>query len=122
MEPALSRGDTVKLKIDSTPQAIVVSTGIITVGALAGFLVWSGWDAETIVGMAILAAGLFTGQYATTRRASILDAKQDQQTVKIDTVMRQTNGELKAVVSAAVSDGIARGIAAAHAAEGTRRG
>lgn len=106
------------LKIDSTPQAIVVTAGILTVGAIVCFLVYSGWDAETIIGMAILGAGLFTGQYATTRRASVLDAKQDQQTAKLDTVVRQTNGELKAVVGAAVSDGIARGVAAARAAEG----
>lgn len=116
-------------KIDSTPQAVVVSTGIVTVAALVAFLVWTGKDIETILALAVTAAGLFTGQYATTRKASQLDAKQDQldakqdqQTGKLDTVVRQTNGELKATVSDAVETGIARAVAAYRHDQEVNRG
>lgn len=121
MEPALSRGDAV-LKIDSTPQAIVVSVGIVTTAGLAGFLVWSGWDAAAIIAAAGAIAGLFGGQLAVARRASVVDAKQDAQLETLDQVARQTNGELKATVASAVELGIARGLTAARAAQGDRRG
>jgi hypothetical protein len=111
MEPAVSRGDT-PLKIDTTPQAIVASVGIVATACLVGFLVWSGWNGETIVGFGALAIGLFAANFATTRKAAQLDAKQDQQSAKLDTVVRQTDGELKSTITEAVSDGIARAVAA----------
>lgn len=110
------------LKVDSTPQAIVVCTGLVTVAGLACFLVWSGWDVAAITAAAVAIAGLFGGQWATARRASVVDAKQDMQFETLDQVARQTDGELKKAVSDGVAAGIARGIAAARAAEETRRG
>jgi len=117
MRPALSRGYT-ELKIDTTPQAIVVSVGILSIAGLVGFLVWSGWDAAAIAGFAALALGTIASQYATTRKASQLDAKQDVQTAKIDDVLAQTHGGMHASIEAAVEQGIARGVAAARR-EGT---
>lgn len=122
MEPAVSRGYG-PLKITSWPQAAVVVAGLIAIAVITIALVSAGWDAETIIALAAAAAAIVTGQYVQTRRASELDAKQDQQTRKIDTVVRQTNGEFKATVSAAVQEGIAAATAAYRAEqEANRRG
>lgn len=99
------------LKIDSMPQAIVVTAGIFATSGLVGFLVWSGWSAEAIIGFAVLALGLFAGQYAAVRKASQVDAKQDQQSAKLDRVVKQTNGDMRAAIAEGVSRGIAAGLA-----------
>lgn len=120
IKPALSRGDD-ELKIDNTPQAIVVSVGIVATAGLVGFLVASGWPASQIIAFATLAAGLFAGQWAAGRKSSVIDAKQDHQTEKLDRVVRQTNGAMHAAISEAVETGIARGVAAIRDQE-TRHG
>jgi hypothetical protein len=109
------------LKINTVPQAIVASVAIVSVAALVGFLVWSGWSAASIVAFASLAAGLFAGQYVTSRKAALLDAKQDQQSVKLDRVVAQTNGPMHATIAQAVESGIARGVAAARWTEPARQ-
>jgi hypothetical protein len=110
MEPALTRGDE-QLKIDSMPQAIVLASGIFATAGLVGFLIWSGWSAEAIIGFATLGMGLFVGQFAAARKASQLDAKQDQQSAKLDKVVKQTNGDMRAAIAEGVSRGIAAGLA-----------
>lgn len=112
----------VELKIDSMPQAIVASVGIVTAGALGAFLVWSGWSVEAIVGAVIAVAGLFGGQYVAARKSSVIDAKQDAQVELLQQVQHQTNGDLKKTVAAAVEDGIARGLAQAIRVERGARG
>jgi hypothetical protein len=88
------QGDDVQrvTKIDSWPQAVVAVSGLVATGAIVVALVWAGWSGEAIIGFAALAAGLFTGQYVNTRRASAVEAKTDQQTQTLATIVRQTNG------------------------------
>ncbi len=107
------------MKITSWPQAVVVVAGLIAVAGIVISLVSAGWDAETIIALATAAAAITAGQYVQTRRASELDAKQDQQSVVLDTVARQTNGELKATVAAAVETGIGRAVAVYRAEQQT---
>lgn len=102
------------MKIDTVPQAIVASVGIVSVAGLVGFLVWSGWSAASIVAFAGLAAGLFAGQLVNSHKAAQLDAKQDQQSAKLDRVVAQTNGPMHATIATAVESGIVRGVAAAR--------
>ena len=80
------------VKVDSWPQAVVAASGVVATGGIVVALVWAGWSGEAIIGFAALAAGLFTGQYVTTRRASAVEAKTDQQTQTLATIVRQTNG------------------------------
>jgi ABC-type Mn2+/Zn2+ transport system permease subunit len=117
----LTRGDE-KLKIDNTPQAVVVSVGIVTTGALTGFLVWQGWSLEAIAAAAVAVGGVFAGQWASTRRTSVVDAKQDAQLDTLETIRHQTNGGLKATIDGAVATGIARGVAQALAQQQSREG
>ena len=111
------------MKITSWPQATVVVVGLTAVAAIVISLVRAGWDSETIIALATAAAVIVAGQYVQTRRASELDAKQDQQSRTLDTVARQTNGELKATVAQAVETGIGRAVAVYRAEqEANRRG
>jgi hypothetical protein len=110
MKPAVSRGDT-PLNIKTWPQAIVAVAGLAAVAGILVALVLAGWSSEAVVGFAVAIAGIATGQYVNTRKTSELDAKQDQQSTKLDTVVRQTNGELQETVSSAVEAGIARAVA-----------
>jgi hypothetical protein len=98
----------VKLKIDNTPTAIVASVGIMAAAGLAAFLVSAGWSAEAIIGFAVLALGLITGQAVNARKTATIEAKTDQQTGTLETIARQTDGELKQAISDAVADGIDR--------------
>lgn len=98
------------LKVDNTPTAIVLSVAVLTGALLVGFLVWSGWDAAAIAAFVTLAAGVFAGQLAGTRRTAQVDAKQDHQVQQLNTIARQTNGDLKRTVAAAVEQGIARAV------------
>jgi uncharacterized membrane protein len=88
---ALSRGETA-LKINTVPQAVVLSVGLIAAAGLVVGLAFAGWSAEAIVGFGGLALALVTGQFVAARRASVVEAKTDQQTATLDTIRRQTNG------------------------------
>lgn len=92
MKHALSRGDEA-LKIDSWPQAIVVSVGLVATAGVIGFLVSAGWSAEAIIGFATLAIGLFAGQAVTARKAATVEAKTDQQSETLAQIASQTNGK-----------------------------
>lgn len=93
IKSAASRGDTpVKLKVESWPQAAVVITGLITAAAVLVLLVRAGWSVDGIVAAAVAVAGIFTGQFVTTRKASVVEAKTDAQTETLDVIARQTNG------------------------------
>lgn len=80
------------MKINSWPQAIVAVTGIVAVAGIVVSLALAGWNAEAIAGFASLALALVVGQYVQTRRASVVEAKTDQQTETLHTIERQTNG------------------------------
>lgn len=86
------RGEPVKLKIDSWPQAAVIMTGLVTLGAMLWMLVRAGWGADSIVAFAALAVGTFTGQTIAARKASVVEAKTDAQTESLEVIKRQTNG------------------------------
>lgn len=88
----LSRGDTMIRKINTWPQAIVAVTGIAAVAGIVVSLVLAGWSSEAIVGFGTLALALVTGQYVQTRRASVVEAKTDEQTHMLRRVVSQTNG------------------------------
>lgn len=92
MKHALTRGDD-PLKIDSWPQALVLAVGLLVTGGVVIFLVSAGWSSEAIIAFGTLAAGLFTGQAIATRKASTVEAKTDQQTAQLDTLLEQTNGK-----------------------------
>lgn len=100
MKPTVSRGDALNVK--SWPQAAVLIAGIVAVGGVVVFLVNAGWDGPTIAGFAALALGVITGQSVIAHRSAVVEAKTDKQTKQLDTIVRQTNGELKAAVRAAV--------------------
>lgn len=100
---ALSRGDT-PLKINNWPTAIVAGIGILTAGAVLVFLVEAGWSAEGIAAFVTLAAGIFGGQALQARKTASVEAKTDQQSETLETIVRQTNGELKRAVREAVRD------------------
>lgn len=102
-----------ELKIDNTPTAIVASVGIVAAAALVGFLVSAGWSTEAIIGFGTLALGIVGGQAVNARKTATIEAKTDQQTGTLETIARQTDGELKKAISDAVADGIDRGTRAA---------
>jgi Flp pilus assembly protein TadB len=80
------------LKISTLPQAIVAAAGILAVAAVVVSLALAGWSPEAIVGFGILAATQFVALYLQTRRTAVVEAKTDQQTEQLDTIVRQTNG------------------------------
>jgi hypothetical protein len=98
------------LNIKTWPQAIVAVAGVLAVAGILIALVLAGWSSEAVVGFAVAIAGIATGQYVNTRKTSELDAKQDQQSAKLDTVVRQTNGEMSAAIAQAVETGIGRAV------------
>lgn len=108
----LTRGDET-LKIDSMPQAIVVSVAILTAGGVGALLLLQGWSPEAIAAAVLTVAGIFTGQWAVSRRASVVDAKQDRQLDQLDVIQHQTNGGMRAAIAAGVEQGVARGVAQA---------
>lgn len=89
-----SRGDAVK--IDNWPQAFVIGVGLVTIAGLVVFLVQAGWTGETIIGFATLALGLFAGQVVQARKTAAVEAKTDQQTETLATIVEQTNGRSEA--------------------------
>jgi hypothetical protein len=110
------------LKIDNTPQAIVWSTGILAIAGLVGFLAWAGWQTETIIGFATLALGLIAAQAANARKTAVVEAKTDNQTQDLQTLLHQTNGGLSATVADAVEKGIARAVIAYRADQASAYG
>lgn len=90
IEP-LSRGDA--LKIDTWPQAIVIAVSIVAGAGLVACLIFAGWSTEAIIGFATLAIGLGVNQAVTTRKASVVEAKTDQQSDTLATIKAQTNGK-----------------------------
>lgn len=99
------------MKINNGPQAAVAIAAIVAVSAIVISLVLAGWSAEAIIGMAAAAVALATGQLVNARRTSVVEAKTDQQSETLDTIRHQTNGGMKAAIAAAVSQGIADGMA-----------
>lgn len=87
----MTRGD--ELKIDSWPQALVTAVAIITGAGALAFLYAKGADLPTIGAFAVVVAGLFTGQALAARKASVVEAKTDQQTEQLHTIIGQTNGK-----------------------------
>lgn len=114
MEGSLSRGYG-ELKINSGPQAAVAIAGIVAVAGMLVALILAGWSPEAIVGFVVAIAGVAAGQFMNTRKAAEIDAKTDVQTEKIDTIVEQTNGQMRAAISEAVQDGIAKAAAAYRA-------
>lgn len=80
------------IKISTWPQAVVAASGLLATAGIVVALVMAGWSGEAIAGFAALVLGLATGQYVQTRKASVVEAKTDQQTEMLETVVRQTNG------------------------------
>lgn len=80
------------MKIDSTPQAIVVCVGIVAAAGLVVALAFAGWSTEAIIAFTGLIVATVTGQYVSTRQASEVKAKTAEQTAMISTVLEQTNG------------------------------
>lgn len=101
MKPTVSRGDEA-LNVKSWPQAAVFIAGVVAVGGVVVCLANAGWDGQTIAAFAALALGVITGQGVMAHRSSVVEAKTDKQTEQLSTIVKQTNGELKAAVRAAV--------------------
>jgi hypothetical protein len=80
------------MKIDSLPQAIVLTAGIVVTGGIVVALAFAGWSSEAIIGFGTLALGLFAGQYVNTRKSATIEAKTDEQSTKLDKIVSQTNG------------------------------
>jgi hypothetical protein len=80
------------LKIDSWPQAVVITAAIVTGGAALVLLVARGADLPTIAAFIAAAFGVFAGQLATARKTSTVEAKTDQQSATLATIQEQTNG------------------------------
>jgi hypothetical protein len=99
------------LKINNVPTAIVATAGIIAVAGVVIGLALAGWKVESITALALLAAGIAGGQVVATRKAATVDAKTDQQNDTLAVIADQTNGRMRAAISAAVEDGISRGMA-----------
>lgn len=87
----LSRGDG-KLKIQSWPQAVVVVSGVVALAGLTAALALAGWSPEAISGFVLAIAGIVAGQYVQARKTSEVNAKTDEQTELLHTVVSQTNG------------------------------
>jgi hypothetical protein len=83
-------------KIDSWPQAIVVTAGVLVTGAVVVALAFAGWSSEAIIGFGTLAIGVFAGQYVQTRKTAQIEAKTDQQSEQLATIVEQTNGKTEA--------------------------
>lgn len=96
------------MKINNTAEAIVWCVGILAAAGVVIGLAVAGWSSEAIIGFAILALGQVAGQAVNARKAATIEAKTDQQTVKIDEIARHTDGELHETVAAAVANGVAR--------------
>lgn len=104
------------MKIDTLPQAIVAAAGIVATAGVVIFLVWAGWSAEAIGAFATLALGIVASQFVNARKSAQVEAKTDQQTVKLDTIVEQTNGmstlERKAIAREAADMAVADLLAA----------
>jgi len=115
----LTSADTgVKVKINNWPTAIVAVVGLLTVGAVLVLLVNAGWSGEGIAAFVSLTLGIVATHLVNIRRTSSVEAKTDAQSQQLDTIARQTNGELKAVVATAVQEGIDRAVAKMRAEQG----
>ncbi len=80
------------MRIENWPTAIVVVCGLHSTAAVVVFLANAGWQAESILAFGTLAVGVFAGQAVTARKASQLADKTDEQSEKLATIVKQTNG------------------------------
>lgn len=88
------QGDNVDrfIKISSWPQAVVAVAGLFAaVGALWALLA-ADVPVEAAIGAAMTVLGLSGGQLAIARRAAVTEAKTDDQTKQLTTIVKQTNG------------------------------
>jgi hypothetical protein len=80
------------LQINNMPQAIVAATGVVATAGIIVALALAGWSSEAIIAFGGLAASMVVGQVVAARKASVVEAKTDQQTNMLETVVKQTNG------------------------------
>lgn len=80
------------IKIDTWPQAIVAVAGIVGIVGAVWALAHAGMPIEVIIGAVFTLLGLSGGQLAIARRAGSVEAKTDDQSRKLDTIVTQTNG------------------------------
>lgn len=96
--------------VSGWPQAVVAVAGIVSGVAGIVLLYRAGASIEAISGLAIIAGGLFTGQFVTARRTTEVARQTEAQNDTLATISHQVNGGLKTTVANAVSDGIATGV------------
>jgi hypothetical protein len=80
------------IKISNWPQAVVAVAGLFAALGVVWALAHSGMPPEAIVGAVMAVLGLSGGQLAIARRAASTEAKTDQQTGQLATIVKQTNG------------------------------
>jgi hypothetical protein len=80
------------IKIDSWPQAVVAVAGVLGIVGAVVALAHAGMPLETIIGAVMALLGISGGQLAIVRRTGSVEAKNDQQSAKLDTIVKQTNG------------------------------
>lgn len=94
MEPDSEQGESVDrfIKISSWPQAVVAVAGLFA--AVGAFWAMLSADVpfEVAVGAVMTILGLSGGQLAIARRAAVTEAKTDDQTKQLTTIVKQTNG------------------------------
>lgn len=94
MEPDSEQGEHVDrfIKISSWPQAVVAVAGLFA--AVGAFWAMLSADVpfEVAVGAVMTILGLSGGQLAIARRAAVTEAKTDDQTKQLTTIVKQTNG------------------------------
>jgi hypothetical protein len=98
------------VKIENWPTAAVIVAGIAATAGVTYFLINAGWSSEAIIAFGTLAVGLFAGQAVNARKVSQVEAKTDQQSEKLDTIVEQTNGMSTAQMEQVAETAAARAI------------
>lgn len=80
------------IKISNWPQAAVAIAGLVAICGLVWTLSHAGLPPEAIIGAVLTVAGISGGQLAIARRAASTEAKTDDQSQQLQTIVRQTNG------------------------------
>jgi len=94
MEPDTEQGESVDrfIKISNWPQAVVAVAGLFAAVGAFWAMLSANVPFEVAVGAVMTILGLSGGQLAIARRAAVTEAKTDDQTKQLTTIVKQTNG------------------------------
>lgn len=86
----------------SNAWAKVAGLGVVCLFGMIIALAFAGWKAAEIGGLFVGLGTLFAGVVYAVRHGEVVEAKTDRQTVQLDRIEKQTNGESVERLAAAV--------------------